>query len=130
RPVHAAATQQARVGRVDDRVGVAVGGDVSEMQRDDAGHGVKVTRRLLAEASYSRSFAAAVLTWRSTRRSGTSHISATPTYAATAIQRLTNANPIPMQYSSGEILPLTSDPTAVRSRDCAPSARSSMVCRM
>jgi hypothetical protein len=39
----------------------------------------------------------AVLTWRSTRRSGTSHISATPTYTARAIQRWANDNPIPRQ---------------------------------
>lgn len=46
---------------------------------------------------YSLGFAATVLTCRSTRRSGTSHISATPTYTARPIQRSANEIPIPRQ---------------------------------
>src|SRR5262245_7144735 len=82
------------------------------------------------ECASSVGSVASAVRWRSTRRSGTSQMSATATYTARPTHWLTNERPIPRPNMSGESLPLRSEPRAARSLDCSPSARSSVVCRM
>jgi hypothetical protein len=50
--------------------------------------------------------------YRSTRRSGTSHMMATLVKTSMASQGLTKANPMPERYRTGETLPLRSRPRA------------------
>ena len=56
----------------------------------------------------------------SIRRSGTRHIRATITQMASAIHSRTKANGIAAAYSTGEILPLRSRPSAVASFEPGP----------